>query len=130
MALNSQPLLLVILAFFGAILFCGGVSATTTSSSDPVNGVGAWDVEKYYFKELGEFAVAAHNLKTQHQLTFQKVISCEHLPDFTHKLTITATKGGITHTYEALVFVENAIKSGGNNDYMMTRVSFIAINSA
>ncbi|KAJ9566354.1 hypothetical protein OSB04_002320 [Centaurea solstitialis] len=70
-----------------------------------VNGVGAWDIEQHYLKELGKFAVAAHNLKThhEHQLTFQKVISCDHLSELNHKLTIAASEGGITHTYEAVV---------------------------
>ncbi|KAJ9566353.1 hypothetical protein OSB04_002319 [Centaurea solstitialis] len=103
MTLNSQPLLLVILAFFGAILFCGGVSTTTIRGGNLVNGVGAWDVEEYYLKELGEYAVATHNLESQHQLTFQKVIDCDHLSKLNHKLTIAASEGGVTHTYEAVV---------------------------
>nr|XP_043612353.1 cysteine proteinase inhibitor A-like [Erigeron canadensis] len=103
MAQNSdhQPQLLVIVMIFGAILLIsgGGVSA----NGDPVNGVGAWDAEKYYLKELGEYAVAAHNLVSQHPLTFQKVITCSHLPELSHKLTIAAADGGVTHTYEAVV---------------------------
>lgn len=85
-----HPLLLVTIAFFGAILVSG--------SGDPVYGV-----EKTYFKELGEYAVACHNLVSQQQLTFQKVISCDSLPGFSHKLTIAAADGAVTHTYEAVV---------------------------
>lgn len=103
---NIQPRNLVILAFF-AILFSGGVCvATTRHLSDPVNGVGAWDVEKHYLQELGEYAVQAYNLEShdhQHQLTFEKVIKCDNLSDINHKLTIQAADHGVSHTYEAVV---------------------------
>ncbi|TLM25172.1 hypothetical protein FEC38_18485, partial [Acinetobacter baumannii] len=39
----------------------------------------------------------------QHQLTFQKVITCDHLSDINHKLTIQAADHGVSHTYEAVV---------------------------
>ncbi|KAI3711195.1 hypothetical protein L2E82_41095 [Cichorium intybus] len=105
MAHNSKSLLLVKLAFFGAIVLYGSVSATRSiTTSDPVNGVGAWDLEKHYLEELGKYAVAAHNLGSQHKLTFQKVITCDPLShSHSHKLTLAATDHGVTHTYEAVV---------------------------
>ncbi|KAI3717529.1 hypothetical protein L1987_69211 [Smallanthus sonchifolius] len=91
----ARPLLLVTLAFFGAILVNG--------SSDPVYADGAWAIQKSYYKELGEYAVACYNLASQKQLTFQKVITCDTLPGLNHKLTIAASDGSVTHTYEAVV---------------------------
>ncbi|KAL8248127.1 hypothetical protein R6Q59_004995 [Mikania micrantha] len=84
------------------LLFC----VVSGTSSDPVYGDGAWGVKKYYYyKELGEYAVACYNkLASQHdQLAFQKVIACDLLPGHNHKLTIAAADGGVTHTYEAVV---------------------------
>lgn len=100
-----QPQMFVLVTTIALIFVCGGVSATSRSriDGDPVNGVGAWDVEKQYLNELGQYAVAAHNLVSQHHLTFQKVITFGHHPGFNHKLTIAAADGGITHTYEAVV---------------------------
>ncbi|KAL4562970.1 hypothetical protein LXL04_027001 [Taraxacum kok-saghyz] len=83
MAQYSKSLLVVKLAFFVAIFLSGGVSATRPNpAGDPVNEVGGWDMEKQYLEELGQYAVAAYNLKSPQQLTFQK---------------------GITKTYEAVV---------------------------
>ncbi|MFS8015589.1 putative Cystatin domain-containing protein [Helianthus anomalus] len=99
----AQPLsLLVTITFFGAILV-SGVSGTY--------GGGAGSIEKtYYLKELGEYAVACHNLVSKHQLTFQKVIQCDDLPGLTHKLTIQAADGSVSHTYEAVVCYKPLIK--------------------
>ncbi|GJR38732.1 putative cystatin domain-containing protein [Tanacetum coccineum] len=111
MAQNSQPFLLITLAFFGALLFSGASATTTSHNGDPVIEVGTWDAEKHYLDELGEWAVRAHNLKLaphhhdhpDHHLTFQKVISWQHLPGLEHRLTIVAADHGISHTYEAVV---------------------------
>ncbi|PWA73167.1 hypothetical protein CTI12_AA248940 [Artemisia annua] len=56
MSQNSQPILLITTAFFGALLF-SGVSATTAShNGNPVNRVSTtWDAEKQYLHELGEY---------------------------------------------------------------------------
>ena len=108
MAKNSQPILLITLAFFGALLFSAASATTTSHNGDPLNEVSTWDAEKHYLHELGEYAVRAHNLKIashhhDHHLTFQKVISWQHLPGLEHRLTIVAVDHGISHTYEAVV---------------------------
>lgn len=104
MAQNFKSLLMVKLAFFVAITLYGVSASRPLTTSDTVNGVGAWDLEKHYLEELGQYAVAAHNLGSTHQLTFQKVITWDPLThDHSHKLTIAATDHGVTHTYEAVV---------------------------
>ena len=114
MAKNSQPILLITLAFFGALLFSGASATTTSHNDDPLNEVSTWDAEKHYLHQLGEYAVRAHNLASHHDhdhhdldlhhhLTFQKVISWQHLPGLEHRLTIVAADHGISHTYEAVV---------------------------
>ncbi|XP_071736819.1 cysteine proteinase inhibitor A-like [Rutidosis leptorrhynchoides] len=99
----SQPRLLLLVTTIALFVLCVTSRTSQNVNGDPVNGVGAWDAEKQYLEELGEYAVLAHNLASQHQLTFEKVISFDNHPGFNHKLTIAATDCGVSHAYEAVV---------------------------
>ncbi|KAK9064152.1 hypothetical protein SSX86_015532 [Deinandra increscens subsp. villosa] len=114
---QQQPLVLLLLLLIAAATL---ISASVSSAAveEKKYGAGAWGVvDKYYnnykdyYTELGEYAVACHNQllmashDDHHQLTFQRVISCDPpFPGLTHRLTIAAADGtGVTHTYEAVV---------------------------
>ncbi|GJT41575.1 hypothetical protein Tco_1189933 [Tanacetum coccineum] len=51
MAQNSQPVLLITLAFFGALLFSGVSTTTTSHNDDTLIGVSTWDAEKQYLHD-------------------------------------------------------------------------------